>query len=167
MKQRIDLLRRHGIPTLDPPVQHQNESRRHVPDEEIGRGLSGSPSTPLNMFPHLIGDLFRHDLLKMLMNDGASARANHGCPRVPMLMNVFEDRKAEPDNALPCVSGRPRFHGRMNRSEQVMNAADEQFILVAKMHVEGRAAHVGAVQNLLHDDLVVWLLANKRAESVV
>src|SRR6516164_6042783 len=113
----------------------------------------------LNIFPHLIGDLFRHDLLKMLMHDGASARAHHSCARVPVLINVFEDRKAEPDNALPWFSGRTRFHRRMNRSEHVMDAADEQLILVAKMHVEGRAAHIGAIQNLLHDDLVVWLLA--------
>ena len=167
MKQRIDRLRRKGIAALDPPIQHQNESRCHVPDEEIGWDLAGWPSASMKMFPYVVSDLFRHDLLKMLMNDNASARAHHGCARVPMLMDVFEDRKAETDEALEWFSRRLRFRRRMNRSEHVMDAAGEQLVLVAKMHVESRAAYVGAIQNVLHDYLVVRLFTNERAESLV
>ena len=79
-KQRIDLLRRLGNAALYPPVQHQNESRRHVLDEEIRRDLAGCLSTSLKMFPYVIGDLFRHDLLKMLMIGIGAAVARRPLP---------------------------------------------------------------------------------------
>jgi len=46
-----------------------------------------------------------------------------------------------------------------------MYAADEQIIFVTKMCVEGRSAHIRAVENLLHDDRVIRFLSDQRNKS--
>jgi hypothetical protein len=119
------------------------------------------------MFSHLLRELFRHYLLKMFMHDGASARTHRGCGRVPVLMNMLENRKTESNDALVWIARKLHIYGRMNCTEHIVDTAEEQLILVAKVHVESGAAYVGAIKNLLHDNFVVRLFADERSEGLV
>ena len=57
-------------------------------------------------------------------------------PVLPVLMNVLEDRKAEPDNSFVPFSRGWKFR-RVNRAKHVMYAADKQLVFVAEVRVKG------------------------------
>lgn len=84
------------------------------------------------------------------MQDRPTSGSDPVAPRMRMTIVVVENWKAEPKNPLLTFSAVRR--GCWDRSQHVMYTADEQIILVTKMCVEGRSAHIRAVENLLHDD---------------
>jgi hypothetical protein len=55
----------------------------------------------------------------------------------------------------------------VSRSKQVMDTAFEQLVLVAEMRVEGRSSDIGALENLLHCNCVVRLLARQIDECLM
>jgi hypothetical protein len=73
-------------------------------------------------------------------------------------------RKAECDNPFDRAAG-PR--AMVNRLEDLVNAAFEQIVLIAKVRVERRFADVRSVKNLLHCDRGVWLFARESDERVM
>jgi len=120
----------------------------------------------LTFFPNVSGNLFRHDLLKVFMNDGPTPGSHPGTACVPVAMNMFKERKAETNYPLmPFPRGCQRR--RMNGPEHVVDAARKQFVLVSKMHIEGGTANVGSIQNLLYRDFVVWLFLDQAAQRVM
>src|SRR5262245_53921019 len=82
-----------------------------------------------------------------------------------MGLDVLQDGTAEPDHALNRASEwLPR--DRPRRAQDLVNAAEQQIVLVAEMGVESRAPDVGAVQDLLDRDVVVGLLVQQRRERL-
>jgi len=97
---------------------------------------------------------------KMFMNDRTPPGPHPVFARVPVLIVVLENRKAE--RRQPLVTRcRGRQSRRVNRAKHVMDATDQQFVFVPEMHVKSRSANVGAIQNLFHRDGVIVLFANQ------
>lgn len=91
---------RERMPAIGPPVQHQNKDPGDVLRKEILRNLRCRRLTPaLEMSFHIVGYLFRHSSLQVVVNDSTSAHAHHDGARAPVLIYVLEDRQAESDDA--------------------------------------------------------------------
>jgi hypothetical protein len=98
------------------------------------------------------------------MNDGSPPGSHPSPACVPVEMNMFEERKAETNN--PVASFPRGCHWRrMNGTKHVPDAAHKQLVLVAKMHIKGGTANVGAIQDLLYRDFVVRLFLDQAAKA--
>jgi hypothetical protein len=107
---------------------------------------------------YILGDQFRQHSAQMVMKTGAVLGADPGIAGAPMLVDVLEDRQAETEHPFgPFCRGRRIV--RLNRGKQVVNGTDQQFVLVAIVGVEGRPSNIGAVEDLLHRNRIVWLSA--------
>ena len=54
----------------------------------------------------------------------------------------------------------------LERLVQIVEAAEQQLLLVGEVHVEGRATDVGALAYLLHADRIPAALEHERSESI-
>jgi hypothetical protein len=70
------------------------------------------------------------------MKDGPTPGPNHGPAGAPLLLDVLEDRKTEPNDPF-LSSCRGREHWRLNRTKHVMDTADEEFVFVTEVRVKG------------------------------
>ena len=75
-----------------------------------------------------------------------------------MLVDERQERQAEREQAIQ--SGlRPRSAA--GRVKHIMDATLEQIVLIAKVHVKRRLADVGTIEDLLHGDRRIRLLARE------
>jgi hypothetical protein len=76
------------------------------------------------------------------------------------LVEMLEDRKAEPKKFLiKAAAGLRRVRWR-NRSEYVVKGAHQKLVLITKVLIERRPANIGAVKDLLDCDGVIVSLVN-------
>jgi len=47
-----------------------------------------------------------------------------------------------------------------------VEGADQKLVLIAEVHIGGRAADIGAIENLLNDDEIVVSFVNQRVQPV-
>ena len=102
----------------------------------------------------------------MLVNNRPCFCTRHDSRGTPMVENVLKNMKTEAGDPLISGVGR-RVPRSIDRPEQLMNRAGEQVIFSAKMHVEGRTAHIGAIQDLLYCNLLVSLFASERSQRLM
>jgi hypothetical protein len=164
-KQNVYLFWRKRASTLAPPVQHENEGRGQVLDKKIRMDLARNSSSAPTIPSNFIGKQFDQDPSKVLMKNGPASGPHPGLARTPVLIVVLENGQAEPNEPFVPLRGGWQLR-RLNRVEHVMDAADKQFVLIAKMRVKGRSAYVGAIQNFSYGDAIVGLLANQGVQSL-
>lgn len=102
----------------------------------------------------------------VLVKHSPAPLAHLGRPQVPMTLDVLEEGKTECHDPL----GKRRLGGpfrRTKRAEHLVDVADEQIILVAKVGVEGRSANVGALEDCANGDALICFRANQGAERIV
>ena len=81
-----------------------------------------------------------------------------------MAIDEFEKRPAERQYPIDGAAG---FRMSMRRAKYLVNATEEQFILVAEVFIERRAANVGTVQDLGDGNRAIGLLARESDEGVL
>jgi hypothetical protein len=85
----------------------------------------------------------------MLVHDHAPFTLHARTGGTTMLIEVPQQRQAERDDVFGRTAGARPI---VQRSQDLVDAALEQIVLVAIMGVERRAADIGAVEDLLHGD---------------
>ena len=101
----------------------------------------------------------------MLVNGGAPAGTERQPALVTGVFDVLEEGETEPEQlANGAVRART---SQLRVAQHLSDAALEELVLVAVVLVEGGAPDVGATEDLLHDDVVVWFLVHERRESAV
>jgi hypothetical protein len=134
-KHVVDFIRGKRVSALHPPIQDKRERRGDVLDKKIRWQLARRFSAALKVFLKVIGNQFRQYFLKMLMNNGSSSGSHLGRAHMPVALNMFEDSMAESNNPFVALSRGWRFR-LLNRAKHVMDATNEQLVLVAKMHIK-------------------------------
>ncbi len=81
-----------------------------------------------------------------------------------MPVDVLQQRQTECDETFGSTADAGPI---VQRSQDVVDTALEEIVLVAKMRVERRAANVGAIENLLHDDRRIRLFPGKTDQRCV
>src|SRR5262245_31953222 len=100
MKHIVDFFwRKRGL-TLHPPIQHENECRSQVLNQQIRQNLARSFSVCLNMPSHVFGNQFSEYLRKVFMNNGSPLGPHDDLAAAPMPIDMLEDRQTEPYNLL-------------------------------------------------------------------
>jgi hypothetical protein len=102
--------------------------------------------------------------VQQALDDRAAALADHGPEHLTMLVGVGEDVPAEAEHAIldRAAAGECLALTRPERGAQVLEAAGQQIVLVVEVRVEGGAADVGAVDDLLHGQRLEPLLPDER-----
>ena len=128
-----------------------------MPGDEIGRHPRRR-STATNHQRNILGNQIRKHVPQVVVHDDAP-RAHHlRTVGTTMLVDVFENRKAERDDLFECVADTGPA---VNRAQHLVNAAFEKVLLVAEMRVEGGPSDVGAVEDLFYGNRIVWLFAGE------
>ncbi len=106
----------------------------------------------------VLGNQIREHVAQVIVHDDAPLARHLRAVGTTMLVNVFENRKAERENLFGSAA---RTAPTVNRAQHFVNAALEEIVLVAEMRVEGRPSDIGAIENLFHRDRVVRLFARE------
>jgi hypothetical protein len=115
--------------------------------QEAGRNLHLRPAGANHR--KFISDKTRKHMLHVLMHDDVPFALHLRTCGTTMLIDVFQERKAERDHPFGGAAGARLTP---NRPQDLMNAALEQIVFIAKMRIERRPAHVRAVEDLLNGD---------------
>src|SRR6266568_5450774 len=130
-KYAIDLLGRHRHSSVNPPVQHENECRSDVPCKEVMCNLVLSRSAEILL--HRFADDISEYQPQVLVQNGSPSYSNLVASHMSMLVVVLENPKTEPQNLLVPFA---RMVRRLHSADDVVDAAQEQFVLVAEVHVK-------------------------------
>src|SRR5216117_1398942 len=114
--------------------------------------MAGGATAVAERCPHFVLDELGDGVLKMLVHHASSPGAHRRSPGAAMRFDMLEDTKTEPEDAVRRLRRQVAPTGRRRRTQHVVNAAEEQLVLVAEVRVEGRPADVRAVQYLLDHD---------------
>src|SRR5216683_6252072 len=87
-KQFIGCFRGERGSARDQPVQHQNEGRGDVADDEVRRELARRPPRPVKFFFDSACDQIGKHFSKMIMEDGSAACPHPRAADVPVLLLV-------------------------------------------------------------------------------
>jgi hypothetical protein len=128
--------------------------------------MAGRLSVSLEGSVDVIGYQFNEHLSKVFVNDDPALCPHLGITRASVLMNVLKDGKTEPDGLFVPLGGGWRS-ARLNRAKHVMDTTDKQLVLIMEMHVEGRSADIGAIEDFLHGNTIIGLLANEEGKSLM
>ena len=131
----------------------RQELRRH----RAGRALQLS-----KLRLDFLADKASQDGMDLPANDGLGVRTKERAVHALILVRVLEHRQTEPNDPFVGLAGR-RGRGRLcgiQQALQLSESANKQFVLVAEVSVESRAAHIGAVENLLDGYRFIFFFEN-------
>ena len=128
-ESRVNFPRRQRRLAVDPPVQNEHERRCDVPGDEIG-WHPRRRSTATNHHRNIPGNQIREHVPQVVVHDDAPRARHLRTVGTTMLVDVFENRKAERDDLFECVADAGPT---VNRAQHLVNAAFEEVLLVAEI----------------------------------